>query len=167
MRAKLVALVSLTAVVAVPMAIATMGVGASAITHARGTIGDKVRVKEHKNTDFVTQQITIAVGGHTGWHTHPGAVLVVVKAGTFEYAGVTRRGGDEDDDDDDGGRRTRCFSRIYNAGQSFIDPGHGNVHIGRNVGATPVELWATYTGVPAGVPNTAAPWRIDAGNPGC
>lgn len=161
MRVKLVALVSLTAVLAIPTALATMGAGVSGVIHARGTTDTKVRVKELKNTDFVTQQITIAPGGHTGWHTHPGAVLVVVKSGTFEYAGPTRRGGDDDDDDDDGGR-TRCSSRIYTAGQSFIDPGHGNVHIGRNVGATPVELWATYTGVPVG-----GAFRIDAGDQGC
>jgi hypothetical protein len=162
MKRRLAALALLTGLLAVAPALATMGVGVSATTHARGAITDKVKVKEARNTDFVTQQITIAPGGHTGWHTHPGAVLVTVKAGTFAYVALSRRGGDDDDDDDDDRGGSRCTTRIFTAGQSFIDPGHGHVHIGRNVGTTPVELWATYTGVPIG-----GAFRIDAPDPGC
>jgi len=33
--------------------------------------------------DSVVQQITFAPGGQSGWHTHPGPVIVLVKSGTF------------------------------------------------------------------------------------
>jgi hypothetical protein len=153
-------LVGLTTAILAAPALATLASGVSATLHARGTIGDKVKVKEPSGTDFVHQQVTIAPGGHTGWHTHPGATLVTVKSGTLTFIGVKHHG--DDDDDDDGGRGARCFTIVYPTGTSFIDRGHGHVHIARNLGATPVELWVTYTGVPRG-----GAFRIDAADPGC
>lgn len=151
-------------VIAVP-AFGTPGSGATAVDNARGVIGDRVKIREPRNTDFLHQRITIAPGGHTGWHSHPGAVLVTVKTGTLTFIGVSGHGDhDDDDDDDDGNGRTRCVTVVYPAGSSFVDAGHGHVHIARNLGATPVELWATYTGVPPGVPGAQ---RIDAADPGC
>ena len=98
--------------------------------------------------DFVTQQIRIGPGGTTGWHSHPGPVLVTVKAGelTLVYA-------------DD----PTCQGRKYSAGQSFVDRGDETVHTALNLGATEVELWATYL-VP-GDPGSA--FRIDAADPAC
>ena len=142
-------------------ALATLPSGVAGIIHARGTVSEKVKVREPKNTDFVTQQITIQPGGHTGWHTHPGAALVTVKSGTLTLTGLRHRG-DDDDDDYRGGRRGRCETQSFAAGQAFVDSGHGHVHIGRNLGPAPVELWVTYTGVPAG-----GAFRIDAADPGC
>ena len=50
----------------------------------------------------------------TGWHTHPGHSLIIVTAGTLtEY---------EDD----------CTPHVYTAGDTFVDPGRGHVHIIRN-----------------------------------
>jgi hypothetical protein len=144
-------------------ALATLASGVSATIHARGTIDERVRVRERSGTDFVHQQVTIAPGGHTGWHTHPGATLVTVKSGTLTFIGVRDDDGDDDDDDDDdGGRAARCFTVVYPTGKSFIDRGHGHVHIAHNLGSTPVELWVTYTGVPPG-----GGVRIDAADPGC
>ena len=40
-----------------------------------------VHVKTKGSADLVSQQIVIAGGGHTGWHSHPGPVLVTVKPG--------------------------------------------------------------------------------------
>ena len=148
------------ALLAVP-ALATLPSGVAGVIHARGTVGEKVKVREPKNTDFVNQQITIQPGGHTGWHTHPGAALVTVKSGTLTLTGLRQRD-DDDDDDDRGGRRGRCETHSISAGQAFVDSGHGHVHIGRNLGTTPVELWVAYTGVPAG-----GAFRIDAEDPGC
>jgi predicted metal-dependent enzyme (double-stranded beta helix superfamily) len=131
------------------------------VIHARGTVSEKVKVREPKNTEFVTQQVTIQPGGDTGWHTHPGAALVTVKSGTLTLTGLRHRG-DDDDDHDRGGRRGRCETESFSAGQAFVDAGHGHVHIGRNLGTTPVELWVTFTGVPPG-----GAFRIDAADPGC
>ena len=137
-------------------ALATPGAGIVGLVHARGTNADElnihsaggIKLKTQGPVDFVTQQITIGPGGTTGWHSHPGPVLVTVKAGalTLVYA-------------DD----PTCEGRTYTAGQSFVDRGAETVHTALNLGTTPVELWATYL-----VPGTAgAPFRIDAPDPGC
>jgi hypothetical protein len=138
-------------------ALATPGVGIlGAPVHARGTNAEElnvhsaagIKLKTRGPLDFVTQQITIAAGGTTGWHSHPGPVLVTVKAGalTLVYA-------------DD----PTCAGQTYTAGQSFVDRGDETVHTALNLGAQPVELWATYL-VP-GLPG--APFRLDAPDPAC
>lgn len=137
-------------------ALATPGIGIlAAPVHARGTnaellnihskAGVKLQTKE--SVDFVTQQIVIAPGGTTGWHSHPGPVLVTVKSGelTLVYA-------------DD----ATCAGRMYRAGESFVDRGDEIVHTALNLGVANLELWATYL-VP-GEPGTPA--RINADNPG-
>lgn len=97
--------------------------------------------------DTVMQQIVIGPGGHTGWHSHPGPVVVLVKAGTLTFYS-----GDD----------PSCTPRTYAAGQAFVDSGQGHVHIARNLSATQnVELWATYFDVPVG-----GGMRLDAPDPG-
>ena len=131
----------------VGVAVATPGVGIlSAPVHARGTLDDHqvvnsksgVHLKTKGSVDVATQQIVIAGGGSTGWHSHPGPVLVTVKSGSLRliYA-------------DD----TTCEGTVYEAGDSFIDRGDEVTHIARNESLTQsVELWATYL-VP-GAPGT-------------
>jgi hypothetical protein len=138
-------------------ALATPGVGVlGAPVHARGTNADElnihsaagIKLKTKGALDFVTQQITIAAGGTTGWHSHPGPVLVTIKSGalTVVYA-------------DD----PTCQGRTFTAGQSFVDRGDETVHTALNLGVTPVEFWATYL-----VPGAAGtPFRIDAVDPAC
>jgi quercetin dioxygenase-like cupin family protein len=137
-------------------ALATPGIGILGIVHARGTNADKLNIhsaqgikfKTRGAVDFVTQQVTIAPGGTTGWHSHPGPVLVTVRSGalTLVYA-------------DD----PTCKGRTYTAGQSFVDRGDETVHTALNLGSTPVELWATYI-----VPGAAgARFRHDEADPGC
>lgn len=120
-------------------ALATPGVGIlSAPVHARGTLGEHqvvnsksgVHLKTKGSVDVATQQIVMAGGGSTGWHSHPGPVLVTVKSGALRliYA-------------DD----PTCTGTVYEAGDSFIDRGDAITHIARNESPTdPVELWATY-----------------------
>ena len=86
--------------------------------------------------DTVVQEIAIAPGGHTGWHSHPGPVVVLIKSGTMSFY-------DADD--------PTCSVRSYTAGQAFVDSGQGHVHIARNESATEnLELWAVYFDVPVG-----------------
>lgn len=127
---------------------------------ARGTLepttGDNVvvnsksgvHVKTKGSVDLVTQEIVIGPGGHTGWHSHPGPVLVTVKQGSLQliYA-------------DD----SSCQGVVYQAGDSFIDRGDELAHIARAAVAGETILWATYF-VP-GDPGTT-PFRIDAADPG-
>lgn len=98
--------------------------------------------------DTVVQRIRLFEGGQTGWHSHHGPVVVVVTAGTLRVFDADR---------------TSCTVHDYTAGQSFVDPGQGNVHRAVAVGG-PTELWATYFDVPAGTPNSAV--RVDAADPG-
>jgi hypothetical protein len=131
----------------VGVAVATPGMGIlSAPVHARGTLDDRqivnsksgVHLKTKGSVDVATQQIVMAGGGSTGWHSHPGPVLVTVKSGALRliYA-------------DD----LTCRGTLYEAGESFIDRGDAVTHIARNESPTdPVEFWATYL-VP-GAPGT-------------
>jgi quercetin dioxygenase-like cupin family protein len=96
--------------------------------------------------ETVMQQIIIGPGGSTGWHSHPGPVVVLVKAGQLTFY--------SSDD-------PTCTPRIYSAGEAFIEPGQGHVQLGRNLSGQNVELWATYFDVPAG-----GPIRLDAADPG-
>src|SRR6266545_2523692 len=43
--------------------------------------GDQDVIHVSNAQETVMQQVVIAPGGYTGWHTHPGPVLVLVKAG--------------------------------------------------------------------------------------
>ncbi len=92
-------------------------------------------------------QLVWSPGGHTGWHTHPGPAVVLVKSGQLSFYD---------------GEDPTCTARIYSAGQSFIDSGQGHVHLVRNESQTEnAEVWTTYFDVPPG-----GATRIDAPNPG-
>jgi quercetin dioxygenase-like cupin family protein len=140
-------------------AMATAGSGVSATLLARSAFIDNVdlkvtvqtdgatKVAKVRSGDVVEQHIIIGPGGNTGWHTHPGPVIVLIASGT-----ITLYDGDD----------PTCTGHPYTAGQSFVDIGSGHVHLGRNLSATAnVELYVTYLGVPSGT----SP-RIDAPDPG-
>jgi hypothetical protein len=88
--------------------------------------------------------IDVKPGGHSGWHYHPGPVLVVVKTGT-----ITFYMGDD----------PSCSPQVHPAGTTFIEKG-GMVGIARNEGTVDATVVATFF-VPAG-----GPTRIDAAAPG-
>ena len=97
--------------------------------------------------ETVIQQIVMAPGGDTGWHSHPGPALALIKAGE-----LTLYSGDD----------PTCSGRTYSAGQAFVDSGQGHVHMARNLSQTEnLEVWVTYFDVPPG----ASP-REPAGDPG-
>jgi len=100
--------------------------------------------------DTVMQKIVILPGGHTGWHSHPGPVVVLVASGEMSFYD---------------GEDPTCTARTYSAGKAFVDSGQGHVHIARNEGSVPLEFYATYFDVTPGVPAPGA-FRIDAPNPG-
>jgi quercetin dioxygenase-like cupin family protein len=153
---------ALAAATVVGAALATPGAGViTAPVVARGAFLDstnfKIKVAGHDGNgqevlhvpnaqDTVVQQIKIAPSGTTGWHSHPGPVIVVVQAGA-----LTLYSSDD----------PMCTGHTYIAGQAFIDSGQGHVHIAYNHTSEDLELWATYLDVPAG-----APFRNDAPDPG-
>ena len=135
--------------IAATIALATPGSGIlGGPVVARGTLDGqfKLKLRDSSNTgDVVVQQVLIAPGGTTGWHTHPGPALVLVKSGEFTLY-------DADD--------VECEGTTYAAGKVVVDRGYGNVHFGRNEGSQPLELYVVYLDVPA----TGA-FRIDAARP--
>ncbi len=68
-------------------------------------------------SDLYVQDNTWQAGGTTGWHTHPGASLIIVTQGT-----VTAYEGDD----------PNCTPHVYTTGQTFVDSGGGHVHLIRN-----------------------------------
>ena len=141
-----IAVAAAAALIALP-ADATPGSGASGTIVARGVATEKIKTHSHQPYDVVVQQITIAPGGNTGWHTHPGNAVAVVKSGTLTIY-------DHDD--------PSCTGRDFPAGQVYLDEGRGHVHLGRNLSATtPLEIVVTYLDVPIG-----GGVREDAPNPG-
>ncbi|HET7702702.1 MAG TPA: hypothetical protein VFK35_04835 [Candidatus Limnocylindrales bacterium] len=149
-RATALGLVAALASIAVVQA--TPGSGAVGTVLARGTLDAGVsihtpslKLKTSDEIDVVTQTITIGPGGHTGWHSHPGPVVVTIQAGTLTFY-------DADD--------PTCTGRTYATGATFVDRGGGHVHIARNEGSADLVLYATYL-LPVG-----AGLRTDAGNPG-
>jgi len=84
----------------------------------------------------------------TGWHSHPGASLIIVTSGTIT---------DYESDD------PACKPQVYTQGMSFVDAGGSHTHIVRNEGAAPASAIAVQL-IPAG-----ATRRIDAASapPNC
>lgn len=134
-----------TAMAGVPaVAGATPASGVRATVLGKGTSTDTIKVQNSGATDVVVRHVVIEPGGSTGWHYHPGELIAVVGRGT-----LTRVFHD-------------CSVRTDLAGQSFVEPaGEKHIHLGRNLGIEPVELYVTYV-IPAG-----APLSIDAADPGC
>jgi quercetin dioxygenase-like cupin family protein len=128
------------------IAVATPSSGFATVLLARSSLAERIKIQTHPHevTDIVMQSVTIEPGGHSGWHYHPGPILVAVKAGT-----ITLYSGDD----------PTCTPRHVSAGAAFIEePGH--VHLARNEGVMTEQHVSTYI-LPAG-----APTRVDADAPG-
>ena len=131
-----------------PLAVAVSLVAPQAhggATPANGTSSHPVTQSSMDGRDFIIRDVTIDAGGSTGWHWHDGTLTGAVKQGTLTHyaANCTVDG-------------------VYNAGDVVSEPaGQDHVHVGRNLGATPVILEVLYIN-PAG-----KPLAEDAANPGC
>ena len=93
---------------------------------------------------MLVTSIVVDPGGSFGWHTHPGPVLVSVASGTLSLYHAEHR---------------RCHRDTVTAGQGFIEDG-GDVHLARNEGTTPVQLYVTFlapTGTTEFLTEVAAP----------
>jgi hypothetical protein len=137
--------------------IATPGAGAVGTILARAAFTDvvdiKMKLRDEREVihvpgarETVMQQIVIAPGGHTGWHSHPGPAIALVKSGE-----LTLYSSDD----------PTCTGRPFGPGQAFVDSGQGHVHIARNLTNQPTEVWVTYLDVPP-----AGSVRLDAADPG-
>jgi hypothetical protein len=93
-------------------------------------------VRTHGITDLYVVDNVIAPGGTTGWHTHAGPSLIIVKTGT-----VTNYRAEAN----------RCAGVDYPAGTAFVDGGGNDVHELKNNTTSPVETIAVQL-IPHGQP---------------
>jgi len=142
------------------VAVATPGSGTSATVVARAGFADHVDLKlsvrdgqgrdtiHIRNTaDTVMQQIVFGPDAVSGWHSHPGPAVILIKSGQLTFYS-------EDD--------RECRGRTFSAGQAFIEP-PGLVHFAHNPSLTEIaEVGVAYFDVP---PDLASP-RIDEPAPG-
>jgi quercetin dioxygenase-like cupin family protein len=126
-------------------ALATAPSGLTNVALARGTNTSQGTIPLQIGTDVVMSQITVVPGGVSGWHSHPGGAIVVVKAGALT---VYRSIG------------SQCQVSSYTAGQAFVErPGELDQVVNR--GTIPYVLYVTFPHVPQG--DSA---RTDAADPG-
>ena len=101
---------------------------------ARGTNVSHGTIPLQFGADVAMVQITVDPGGSSGWHSHPGGAIIVVKQGSLTvYSPV-------------GGS---CETTTYSAGQAFIER-PGEVDDVLNQGTIPYVLYVTFPRVPQG-----------------
>ena len=105
-------------------------------------IEDPIHVNMRRGTQVITTQLTVAPGGHTAWHYHPGPHVVAVTAGTVTVY------------------ETDCTERgVYLAGGGFFDPGSAkprHIHTLYNPGPAVAEVVITDFREPGRVPTVPA-----------
>jgi quercetin dioxygenase-like cupin family protein len=115
---------------------------------ARGTDTSHGTLRLRFGTDIAMAQITVDPGGSSGWHSHPGGAIIIVKEGALTvYSSV-------------GHHRRHCRTTTYSAGQAFIER-PGEVDDVLNTGTVPYVLFVTFPRVPPG-----GSARIDQPDPG-
>jgi hypothetical protein len=92
---------------------------------ARGTVAsafkihvDGIRVSAKGPIDITTAHLSFPPGATTGWHIHPGPVLVIVMNGT-----VTKYSSD-------------CVATRYTSGQAFVELGPSDINMVRDESPT-------------------------------
>jgi hypothetical protein len=106
---------------------------------------DRVKLQTKGPTEVRVQRLNVSPGGYSGWHHHPGLVIVTVASGTLTYT------------------LSDCSAKTYGPGlpngATFVESGDQAAQASSTTGAT---IYATYI-APAG-----AGFRInDHDAPGC
>jgi quercetin dioxygenase-like cupin family protein len=126
--------VKATPVTATPITRATLG------KFAAENKGVKVQ-SERTSADLAIVKLVIEPGGSTGWHHHPGVVLVSVGSGTVtEYD-------------------PQCHKSVHKAGKGFVES-NSAVHLVRNEGNAKAVLYPTYL-----VPTATPPKGLNISDP--
>lgn len=119
---------------------------------ARGNIGAfhvqskfeqyNIELKTHDDTDIQVRSAIASPGSYSGWHTHPGPVILVIKTGTLTIYDASD---------------PSCEPKVYPAGTAFFEG--TTPHNVKNEGAVTVEYGTIYF-----VPKNG-PTRIEADFP--
>ena len=126
--------------------LATPDSGLTRTPYGRGLHGEAGTVEIEPGKETVVYSITLAPGGSTGWHTHPDAVIFLVKSGALTQYGL------------DG---PPCTAQTLVAGRAYIAPAHAHhPHLFRNDGTEPLEVIVTALNTPSGQPS-----RLDSDPP--
>lgn len=124
------------------LALATPGSGVVSVEYGRHTMSRFVA--DFRNHDIVVSELSFAPGSFSGWHSHPGKVIVGVARGSI----TIYRASDP-----------ACAGTTYHAGDVFIERAHA-AHEARNEGTAAAVVNVTYLNVaPGGSP------RIDEAQP--
>jgi quercetin dioxygenase-like cupin family protein len=107
--------------------------------------GNLVRLTATDPSDVYVAKNTIAPGADSGWHSHPGPSLVIVKSGTVTVY--------ESSD-------PSCTGVTYGAGSGFIDAGGTHTHLVRNESTTQTSVTVAFQIIPHGLAR-----RIDEPKP--
>ncbi len=117
---------------------ATPPVGLTAKVLAKGTLAKPVEIEAlgvqfstEGASDVYVQQVDIAPGGNSGWHEHPGLVLIAVATGAVIATTGCQAG------------------HLYSAGQSFVEPPLTPILVVNASSTSPAQNFATLV-VPAG-----------------
>lgn len=143
-----------TALAVVGTALATLPSGIAVTTFVRATLdankphdgvkaysGGDVKLHTKGATDVAVQTIISPPGGSSGWHSHPGVVLVAVQSGTVTLYDA------------------HCHTTQYGPGQSFVEVGDHALLVRNNTTSNAV-LYVTLI-----VPTSAPLLRIDKPQP--
>ena len=142
-RSPLLALALITALAGTVLA--TGGSGFTSVLQSRGPLSGAVQyntgaVKFQTKglVDVAHATATIQPGGNSGWHEHPGVLLLTVQAGTVTFYDDT------------------CSATVHATGTSFIEAAGDGPGIARNESASVTAIVNVTYIVPAG-----AALRID------
>src|SRR6267142_4436167 len=92
-------------------------------------------------SEFYVQDLVVGPGGYTGWHSHPGLLLITVKEGSLEFYDK------------------ECAKHTYGAGQSFTEG--AEPHAAMNRGTGNARLLVAY------IVKKGEPRRIESPQPKC
>ncbi len=100
-----------------------------------------VHLEDKGESEFFFQDLVVGPGGYTGWHSHPGILLITVKEGSVEFYNQD------------------CAKQTYAAGQSFTEG--AEPHAAMNRGTGNARLLVAY------IVKKGEPRRIEAAQPTC
>jgi quercetin dioxygenase-like cupin family protein len=109
----------------------------------RADVGDSwaVHLEDKGQSEFFFQDLVVGPGGYTGWHSHPGLLLITVKEGSVEFYDK------------------ECTKHTFAAGQSFTEG--AEPHAAMNRGTGNARLLVAY------IVKKGEPRRIEAPQPKC
>ena len=100
-----------------------------------------VALEDNGQSEMYFQDLVIGPGDYTGWHSHPGLLLITMKEGSIDFYNKD------------------CTKTTYTAGQSFSEG--ADPHAAVNTGSINARLLVAY------VIKSGEPRRIERPQPNC